>query len=52
LLNSRRNRATLEYYELVLYMRGNLLRFVREYDPEERRIAFGGSDRFESADPR
>jgi hypothetical protein len=52
LLNNRRNRAILEYYELVLYMRGNLLRFVREYDAEERRVAFGGSDRFESADPR
>lgn len=46
LLNSRRNPATLEYYELVVYMRGNLLKFVREYDQRERRIAFGGTDRF------
>jgi|1185.fasta_scaffold05380_3 hypothetical protein len=46
LLNSRRDPPTLEYYELVLYMRGNLLRFVREYDAEERRLAFGGSERF------
>jgi hypothetical protein len=50
LLNSRRNRAILEYYELVLYMRGNLLRFVRDYDAEERRVAIGGSERFESAE--
>ena len=42
LLNSRRTATTLEYYELVLYMRGNLLKFVREYDREERRLAFGG----------
>ena len=50
LLSSRRQPATLEYYELVLYMRGNLLRFVREYDSEERRVAFGGGQRFEAAD--
>lgn len=47
-LTSRREPVTLEYYELVLYMRGNLLRFVREYDREERRLAFGGSDPFGS----
>jgi len=41
LLNSRDDPVTLEYYELVLYMRGNLLRFVRSYDSEERRLAFG-----------
>jgi hypothetical protein len=52
LLNSRRDSLVLEYYELVLYVRGNLLRFVREYDAEERRVAFGGSDRFKSAPPR
>ena len=40
LLKSRRNPVTLEYYELVLYMRGNLLKFVREYDREERHVAF------------
>lgn len=50
LLNSRRNPAILEYYELVLYMRGNLLMFVREYDAEERRVAFGGTARFEVAE--
>jgi hypothetical protein len=51
LLNSRRNPVTLEYYELVLYMRGNLLRFVREYDREERRLAFGGTEPFDGAGP-
>ncbi len=51
LLNSRRNRAILEYYELVLYMRGNLLMFVREYDADERRVAFGGSRRFQGVEP-
>ena len=40
LLNSRRDPAILEYYEFVLYMRGNLLMFVREYDEDERRLAF------------
>jgi len=40
-LSSRRNPERLEYYELVLYMRGNLLRFVREYDSDERRLDFG-----------
>ena len=40
LLSSRHEPATLEYYELVLYVRGNLLKFVREYDMEERRVAF------------
>ena len=50
LLNSRRNPAVLEYYELVLYMRGNLLMFVREYDAEERRLAFGGTRRFEGVE--
>ena len=49
LLNSRRNPTTLEYYELVLYMRGNVLAFVREYDSEERRLAFGGPERFGTA---
>ena len=49
LLNSRRDSLTLEYYELVLYMRGNLLKFVREYDREERRVAFGGSASFRAA---
>jgi hypothetical protein len=33
LLKSRSNPVTLEYYELVLYFRGNLLRFVRELRP-------------------
>jgi hypothetical protein len=47
LLNSRRNPVMLEYYELVLYMRGNLLMFVREYNSEERRVAFGGTTPFE-----
>jgi hypothetical protein len=42
----------LEYYELVLYMRGNLLRFVREYDSEERRLAFACTERFRRAEPR
>jgi hypothetical protein len=51
LLNSRGNPVTLEYYELVLYMRGNLLKFVREYDREERRVAFGGTEPFEGAEP-
>ena len=51
LLNSRRTPTTLEYYELVLYMRGNVLAFVREYDSEERRLAFGGSRRFGNAEP-
>ncbi|MFL5615046.1 MAG: hypothetical protein ACJ796_15380 [Gemmatimonadaceae bacterium] len=46
LLNSRRNATIVEYYELVLYFRGNLLKFVREYDVEERRVAFGGTERF------
>jgi hypothetical protein len=50
LLNSRRDAVTLEYYELVLYMRGNLLRFVREYDDEERRLAFGGTKEFADAE--
>jgi len=45
-LKSRSNAITLEYYELVLYMRGNLLRFVREYDRAEQRLAFEGSQRF------
>ena len=45
-LSSRREPVTLEYYELVLYMRGNLLKFVREYDREEQRLAFGGTERF------
>ena len=45
-LNSRSNPAMLEYYELVLYIRGNLLKFVREYDREERRLAFGGTEPF------
>jgi hypothetical protein len=48
-LKSRRMPATLEYYELVLYMRGNLLRFVREYDVEERRVAFDSRDRIYAA---
>ena len=30
--NSRQNPGRLEYYEVVLYVRGNLLRFVEEYD--------------------
>jgi hypothetical protein len=46
LLNSRRTPTIVEYYELVLYFRGNLLKFVREYDVEERRVAFGGTERF------
>jgi hypothetical protein len=46
LLNSRGNPARLEYYELVLYMRGNVLAFVREYDREERHLAFGGTEPF------
>ena len=50
-LSSRRNPTLLEYYELVLYMRGNLLKFVREYDEEERRLAFGGTEPFGSAEP-
>ena len=36
----------LEYYELIPYIRGNLLKFVREYDREERRLAFGGTEPF------
>ena len=51
LLKSRRNPVTLEYYELVLYMRGNLLKFVREYDRQERRLAFGGTEPFGVAEP-
>ena len=43
-LNSRRNATILEYYELVLYMRGNLLKFVREFDAEQRRLAFGTTE--------
>lgn len=39
LLNSRRNTTVLEYYEVVLYMRGNLLAFVRDYDIAEWRGA-------------
>jgi hypothetical protein len=50
LLDSRHDPAILEYYELVLYMRGNLLKFVREYDREERRLAFDGSEPF--GDPK
>jgi hypothetical protein len=50
LLSNRHDPVTLEYYELVLYMRGNLLKFVREYDAEERRVAFGGTQRFGGAD--
>ena len=46
LLDSRHNPRMLEYYELVLYFRGNLLKFVREYDREERRLAFGGTEPF------
>jgi hypothetical protein len=45
-LHSRENSEVLEYYELVLYARGNLLRFVRDYDEAERRVAFGGSEPF------
>jgi hypothetical protein len=44
LLRSREDSAVLEYYELVLYMRGNLLRFVRNYDEQERRLAFGARE--------
>jgi hypothetical protein len=51
LLSSRRNPVILEYYELVLYMRGNLLMFVREYSSEERRLAFGGSAPFDGTEP-
>lgn len=51
LLNSRRNPVVLEYYELVLYMRGNLLMFIREYDAEERRLAFGSTARFDGTQP-
>jgi len=51
LLSSRRNPVVLEYYELVLYMRGNLLKFVREYDRQERRLAFGGTEPFGVAEP-
>jgi hypothetical protein len=50
-LKRRGNPITLEYYELVLYMRGNLLKFVREYDQEERRLAFGGTEPFRDAEP-
>lgn len=39
LLNSRRNATVLEYYEVVLYMGGNLLAFVRDYDAAEWRGA-------------
>ena len=39
LLNSRRNATVLEYYEVVLYMPGNLLAFVRDYDAAEWRAA-------------
>jgi len=49
LLRSRSNSLILEYYELVLYMRGNLLRFVREFDREEGRLAFGGTEPFGAA---
>jgi hypothetical protein len=45
LLNSRRDAAVAEYYELVLYMRGNALIFVREYGADERRVAFGAAER-------
>jgi hypothetical protein len=51
LLSSRHNPVILEYYELVLYMRGNLLMFVREYNAEERRLAFGGTAPFERIEP-
>lgn len=40
--NSRQNPKTVEYYEVVLYMRGNLLAFIGEYDRAERRVAGGG----------
>jgi len=39
-LRSRRDLSLLEYYELVLYARGNLLRFVRSYNEQEQRVAF------------
>jgi hypothetical protein len=48
-LTSRREPVTLEYYELVLYMRGNLLKFVREYDRVEQRVAFGDTEPFGGA---
>jgi hypothetical protein len=50
LLKSRRNAAVLEYYEFAFYARGNLLAFVREYDADERRLAFGGTATFRAAD--
>ena len=39
LLNSRRDATVLEYYEVVLYMGGNLLAFVRDYEAAEWRDA-------------
>jgi hypothetical protein len=32
-------------------VRGNFLNFVREYDQEERRLAFGGAERFRGVVP-
>jgi len=52
LLNSRRNPVVLEYYEVVLYFRGNALVFVREYTGDERRLAFGSTQAFEGTEPR
>lgn len=46
LLNSRRNPLILEYYEVVLYQRGNCLIFVRDYNRAERHLAFGTTDPF------
>lgn len=46
LLNSRRNPVILEYYEVVLYQRGNCLVFVRDYNRDERHVAFGSTDAF------
>jgi hypothetical protein len=50
-ITSRREAVTLEYYELVLYTRGNLLKFVREYDRAERHLAFDGTEAFGVARP-
>ena len=49
-LTSRRDPAIFEYYEFAFYMRGNLLAFIREYDADERRLAFASNRAFRAAD--
>ena len=52
LLNSRRNPVILEYYEVVLYQRGNCLIFVRDYNRQERHVAFGSLEAFGDTEER